>query len=217
MSNTTLMTVLPAFLQPINVCMRIANALLARDAWVRERLVEFSGASVRIVAGPLSAQASISSSGELVPSASAIVPDVTLTLPSDKLKLLPQVLREGDPAAIANLMHVEGDAGLANVVSEIAQSVRVDVEGDLARVVGDIAAVRLVSGAKRIVRSSQRSVQHLSANLSEYLGEESDFLVSRDRYALWQVRLQTLMTALDRAEHRVGHFEQQLQTSEKGR
>lgn len=196
--------------------MRVANGLLARDAWVGERLAEFAGCTVRIVVGPFSAQASISVTGQLVPTSSAVVPNVTLTLPSDKLGLLPQILREADSAAIAKLMHVEGDAGLANVVSEVAQSFRVDIEGDLARFVGDIAAVRLVKGAKKLGKASQRSVVHLSANLSEYLGEESDFLVSRDRYTLWQERVQSLMTAIDRVEAKVSHLEQQMHTYGKG-
>lgn len=210
------MSVVPAFLHPATVGMRIANTLLARDEWVRKRLAEFPGRTIRIVAGPVSAQASISVVGELVPTASAVVPDVILTLPTDKLSLLPQALREGDSAAIARLLHVQGDAGLANLVSEVAQSVQVDVEGGLARVVGDIAAVRIVGGVKSLVNASRRSVSHVSGNISEYLGEESDFLVSRSRYWLWEDKLAALTEALARVENSVGRLEQQLPAARKG-
>lgn len=216
-STATLLTMVPPFLQPTSVCLRIANVLLGRDVWVRERLAAFSGRTVRLVVGPFSAQASISAVGELIPTASEVMPDVTLTLPSDKLSVVPQLLREGDPAAIANLMHVEGDAGLAALVSEVAQSVNVDVEADLARFVGDIAAVRIVSGAKGFVKAGQRSATHLSANLGEYLGEESEWLVSRGRYSLWENQMQSLTAALTRVESSVARFEQQAKTHGKGR
>src|SRR5690606_20315734 len=215
--NATLMTVVPSFLQPEAVAMRVANALLARDEWVKERLAAFSGRTVRIVVGPFSVQAAISSVGELVPTATEVVPDVTLTLPSDKLSLLPEVLRQGAPSAIPELMNVQGEAALATVSADVAQSLRPDPEAELARFVGDIAAVRLVSTAKQVLQASKRCTVHVSENLSEYLSEESDLLVSRGRYSLWEERLQALTTAVHRVENRMAELQQTVHSSAKGR
>src|SRR5690606_25300557 len=138
------MLAFPPFPAPASVCARLLNSLLRREDWAKERLARHGGKSVRFVAAPWHIGLAIGADGLVEASDAAIVPDVTLTLPSDKLSQLPAILRRGDTDEITALLHIQGDAGLAQVVSELARGLRWDAEDDLARLVGDVAAVRLM-------------------------------------------------------------------------
>lgn len=207
---------LPTRLQPTNVALFIANRVLANDAWAVERLAEFSGRTIRVVVGPIEQSVSIQSDGTLHPTDASIVPDVILSLAQDRLAELPKLLRAGEPSAIAKRMHIQGDAGVAALVSELAQRTTLDVEAGLARVVGDIAAVRLVQGAKQLVSGLQQGASRAGANLGEYLGEESQILVSQDYFPLWQDRLAQLNHQLNQTEHRLQALEAASLSAAKG-
>src|SRR5690606_4013241 len=108
---------------------------------------------------------------------------------------------------IAALMHVEGDAGLAQVVSDLARELRWDIEDDLASVVGDVAALRLVNGFKSFIGATQVSAERLAGNIGEYLSEESHMVLSRPPYEEWRNRLLAIQSRLDSLEQRVSRLQ----------
>lgn len=183
---------------------RVLNALLQREDWARERLARHAGKTVRLVVGGLRLDLGITSDGRSEQANAAIVPDVILTLPADRLAQVPAMLRSEDPSALAELMHIEGDAGLARVVSDLARDLRWDVENDLAAVVGDVAARRLVTGMRSLAVGAQQSVERLRDNVGEYLQEESGLLVGRAAYDNWSADLATALDRLSALEARVG-------------
>ena len=197
---------IPSFLAPASVCARILNQLLRREGWARERLSRYSGKTVRFVAGHTTLALTLQSSGYTEPSDSAIVPDVTLTIPTQKLGRLPGILRSGDSSEIAALMHVEGDAGLAHVVSDLARELRWDIEDDLAKVVGDVAAVRLIHGVKSLASGAQVSAERLAGSVSEYLSEESQLVLGRPVYEEWRTQLSTVQSRLDSLDQRISRL-----------
>uniref|UniRef100_A0A1I8AE78 Protein kinase domain-containing protein n=1 Tax=Steinernema glaseri TaxID=37863 RepID=A0A1I8AE78_9BILA len=134
---------IPSFLEPGAVGVRLLNALLDREDWARERLRSYAGKTVSLIVGRLQLVYTISSQGKLEQGHPAVVPDVKLTLPQDKLPELPQILQDGDFSRVAQLMHVQGEAGLANLVSDLAANLRWDAEHDLAKIVGDVMADRV--------------------------------------------------------------------------
>src|SRR3546814_2325395 len=79
------------------------------------------------ISGSFKMGLSIQSDGLVQPSDQAVTPNVTLTIPADQLAELPGVLRARDPALLTELLHVEGDAGLAQVVSELARDLRWEI------------------------------------------------------------------------------------------
>jgi len=197
----------PSFLAPAAVCASLLNRLLRREPWARDRLARHSGKTVRFEAGAWAVALSLSSDGEVQPSASGIVPDVTLTIPESQLRHLPGVLRSSDPDEIAHIMRVQGDAGLARVVSDLARELRWDVEDDLARVVGDVAALRLLGGLRSVVGGARESGRRLAGNVAEYLTEESRMLLPRPAYVEWQARLHEAQARLADLERRVAGYE----------
>ena len=198
---------IPSFLDPGAVGVRLLNALLDREDWARERLRSYSGKTVSLVVGRLQLVYTISSQGKLELGHPAVVPDVTLTLPQDKLPELPQVLQDGDFSRVAQLMHVQGEAGLANLVSDLAANLRWDAEHDLAKIVGDVMAVRLFSGARRAFFGLRDLGQRLVGNASEYLTEESALLVTRPELERMRERSGGLAQRLDELERRLNRLD----------
>jgi len=195
---------LPPFFSPSAVSARILNKLLQREEWARDRLGRQSGKSVRFVLGGFKAALVIQSSGLVQASDAAVVPDVVLTIPLEKLAELPAILRSRDASAIAAVLHIEGDAGLAQVVSDLARDLRWDVEDDLSRLVGDMAATRLLGAGKLLADGARNAADRLAGNVGEYLSEESGMMASRSAFNDWTTDVGAIARRLDALDARIG-------------
>lgn len=202
------MLAFPPLPAPASVCARLLNSLLRREEWAKERLERHAGKSVRFVAAPWQISLSIRSEGLVEVSDQSIVPDVTLTLPAEKLVQMPAILRRGDTDEITALLHIQGDAGLAQVVSELARGLRWDAEDDLARVVGDVAAVRLIAAARGLAKGAERSATRMAENISEYLAEENPQVLGRYTFEEWKGRLAVMGQRLLQLEQQIERLEQ---------
>lgn len=191
---------LPPFLVPDAIAARALNPLLKREHWARDRLARYAGKTVRFVVGRVSLGLTLQATGYVEAANPVIVPDVTLTLTQDRLGELPAVLRTRDPALIAGIMHVQGDAGLAQLVSDLARDLRWDIEDDLSAVVGDVAAMRLLGMARKAFDGTQAVGRRLAANVTEYLAYESDMLLNRPTYVEWLADMQSMLKRLDALE-----------------
>lgn len=197
------MLAFPPFLAPAAFYARLLNALLQREDWARSRLYPHAGKTVRFVAGPVRLSLCIDSSGYTQASNAAIVPDVTLTIPSDQITQLPSLIKSQDPSALVAILHIEGDAGLAQTVSDLARDLRWDIEHELASRVGDAAAMRILQTGSVLFSTARSSTRHLTENISEYLAYESNLLVSRPAYTGWADTLNDVQQRLAQLEARV--------------
>lgn len=193
----------PHLFAPASVCARLLNGLLSREDWAQDRLARHAGKSIRFVAGPWRVSLGIRADGRVETSDPAVVPDVTLTLPGEKLAQLPATLRGGDKDEIAAMLHIQGDAALVQVVSELAKGLRWDIEDDLSRLVGDVAAVRVVGAVRGLSHSARRSARRMAENVGEYLVEEQPQVLGRMAFDEWQERLQAMQQRLGRLEDRI--------------
>lgn len=176
---------------PARLAVRALNALLAREAWARERLARHAGKTVRFAVGGFTAGLAVNSEGYADPADAAVVPDVILTV--DPAKFNPLRLLPGqEKPDVAEATHIEGDAALARVVADLAASLRWDPEDDLARVVGDIPAARLAAGARAARQGVRAAAASLGRNVSEYLAEERGVLAGAPLLAQWQQDLAEL-------------------------
>lgn len=208
---------LPAFLAPSAVCARVLNALLRRESWAADQLSRHSGKVVCFVAGKAHGRLLIQSDGLVQAANAAVVPDVTLTIPSDKLGQLPGLLQARDPAQIASLMHIQGDAGLATVVSGLAKDLRWDIEDDISQRLGDIPAARLIGAGKAAVVGAKLVASRMGNNVAEYLSEESGLMANRIPYSVWSGRLLALESQLDALDTRIQVLTNRLNTIKTGR
>jgi ubiquinone biosynthesis protein UbiJ len=199
----SMLPMLPTFplLPPDRVIVRALNALLAREPWAAERLTRHAGKTVRFSIAGFKLNLAIASDGGVATADAAIVPDVVLTLRAEDFAPLQWAARRraspdaGVENAVTDVMHIEGDAGLAQVIGELARNLRWDPEDELAGVVGDVAAARLAGGARASFEGVRKLGARLAANVTEYLSEERGVITSAPLLA--DMRLQNSRLAAD--------------------
>lgn len=197
----------PALPTPTRIALRALNALLNREAWARERLSRHSGKTVRVALGGFGMALTIDSEGRLAEADPAVVPDVTLSGVPERLSL-PRLL--ANPADLAEVTHISGDAALAQVVADLARDLRWDVEDDLSRVVGDIPAMRLTSGVRALTQGARQAASRLAGNVAEYLAEESRVLAGKPALEQWRLDLAELDQQTARVERAVAVLQRRL-------
>lgn len=194
---------------PAEFALRMFNALLRREDWARARLSPYAGKSLRLSLGAVSFNAAITSEGILQASDQAVLPDVTITLPAHRRTEILTLWREGRLDQIGSIMHIEGDAGLAQRVSDLTRDLRWDIEDELSERVGDIAAVRLMAGLRALGGGLRTAGRHMRENVSEYLGEESGLLVQRHNFEGWRAQVDGLADRLDGLSRRMDALDRQ--------
>jgi ubiquinone biosynthesis protein UbiJ len=154
------------------------NTLLKREDWARERLRVHAGKTVQFALDRIILTLTIDHQGYAEAAKGSVVPDVTLSILSEKLDL-GLLLGDGTPRDFAKVTHISGDAALARVVADLASDLRWDVEDELAQVVGDIPAGRLVASVRAVGEGLFTAGRRLTQNFSEYLTEESGVLAGK--------------------------------------
>lgn len=203
---------MPSALRPTALVVRALNAVLNREPWAQSRFAQYAGRTIGITVGGLHLPLSFSYAGTVMLTDPTVDADVQLTIPPDRLRQFPAILSQPtpDPDALLALVHIQGDAGLANAVAQVVSQLRLDPEAELARYTGDVFAVRSMAAFKQLITSGQRTLTHAEANLAEFLGEESDLLVSTDYYDFWEDRLKQLEQRLQLLEQRVAHLKEEV-------
>lgn len=208
----------PSFLAPLPLGLQLLNRLLSQHEWARERLQRHSGKSVALGFSKSTriALLTIGYDGQLQLSDCSIVPDVQLILPADALFKLPETYQQEGFDGIVGLLTIQGDAGLAKLVAELAANLSFDFEDELAHIVGDVAAVRLLGFAQKLRGAARRVASRSGANLSEYLVYEQNQLLGRPAFADWRNNLALANRRLQALEQAVSKLEQGSPPSSQG-
>lgn len=197
---------IPFLPPPSFLYVRALNALLQREPWARERLAPHSGKVVSFIMGSAKASLLIQATGHVADAPNAQQPDVTLVLPANRLPDAVNLLASASPDALADLMQVQGDAGLANVVSMLAANLRPDPEHELAAVIGDTAAVRVVGLGRAVFDGARQASQRMAANVAEYVSEEAGLVASRPAFHDLTQRIAQLDARLNALDARLSQF-----------
>src|SRR5664279_637380 len=102
-------------MQAIDPAIGLANRVLQREDWARERLSAHAGRTLRMVCGPMASTLAIAPSGMLFPARDA--PDLTLSISPLRI---PTLLAH--PERWTELVTADGDAALAATLAELAQT-----------------------------------------------------------------------------------------------
>ncbi len=196
---------LPPVFSPDALTAQVLNALLRREPWAAERLSRHAGKSLRFNVGGLRVGYSIEASGMLRRCDPAVVPDVSLTIDARHLASLPGILRSRDVSAITEKLHVQGDAGLATLVSELARDLRWDAEEDMAAIFGDFIGPGIFKGGRAATGLLKASAQRLGANLAEYVGEEGQMVATRPAMEALRDDSAAMLRRLEALERRVAN------------
>lgn len=197
-------------LAPESVLLKGLKSLLRREPWASSELSKYAGKTVLVRLGEKDLLlATICSDGALMGADAAIVPDVVLTMPFSDIATMVSTWRTQGPDGLARQIHIQGEAGLAQLLGELARNLRWDVESDLAGVVGDIAAVRITGFMRQAVSGLQHNAKRVDANLRQYLTEESDLAVKHSELDDFGTDLVSLNRRLDSIEARVNKLARQ--------
>lgn len=193
---------LPIFPTPTNVAVQLLNRLLKHQPWGLQHLRPHGGKSVVLKIGTTQVHLSILDSGyvQAYNNNQDHVPNVTLILPSENISQIPEVLHSNDPSQIGNLMQIQGDAGLAQVVSDLARDLRWDFEHSLASRIGDIPALTLIKFFKTGTKIIGNTGNNLTANITEYISEESQIMANKQELELFKQQLNQLTAKINQLE-----------------
>ena len=136
-------------MQAIDPAIGLANRVLEREDWARERLSAHAGRTVRMVCGPMASTLAIAPSGMLSPAQSA----ADLTLSISPLRL-PTLLAH--PERWMELVAVEGDAALAATLADLARTLPWFVEQAFASALGPLIGTRVADAGRELLSLPDR-------------------------------------------------------------
>jgi ubiquinone biosynthesis protein UbiJ len=175
------------------------NHMLRQESHARASLVALAGRTARIEAGPFALQFAIAADGSIA--ASDASPQVTIGID-------PRALATGltDPARILRDAHICGDAEFAQVLSQVAERIRPDLEEDLSRVVGDAAAVRIAAALRAVRRQAADTGARAAREVADYLAGERPWLASRGPFQRFAAEVNELAQATERLVDRASRL-----------
>jgi ubiquinone biosynthesis protein UbiJ len=198
------------FKPPSQVVCSVLNGLFERQPSLLVLLSAHAGRSFVLRAAPIETALSIGHDGRLAVSPAAAVPDVVLSI--DTAQLWASGWRPGQSLSErAGIVHVSGDAAVAQTLSMLAKSWRPDVEDLLSPYVGDIAAVHLVAGVKQLTTFASQFVSRTTQNLAEYAAHEAGVIAANPSLQEQARELSNLNQQLDAATARVGLMRERLE------
>jgi ubiquinone biosynthesis protein UbiJ len=157
----------------------LANGVLARETWARERLEAFSGLGFEV----------------RLP----LLPPLSLVIgPGGRIG-------EGNvpSAAIVTPGGITGDSALADELRYLRQHLRPDIEEELSRFIGDVAAHRVAASARSFVQWQLDALQRVGEAVADYAVQERRALVRREELADLAARIEELNRAIERIERRL--------------
>lgn len=184
---------------PVRLIAASLNLLTTQQPWAAQRLARHAGKTVKVSLSGFAVSMTIDANGQLEQSDDAIVPDVVLEIDPSKITIS-RLFDPHDRQDVAELVHISGQAALAQVVSDLARDLRPDPEDALAHWVGDLPAGRIVRGVKGLFSTLASGSQSLARNTAEYLSEETNALLGRPAMLMHissQERMSQLLNALE--------------------
>lgn len=185
------------------IAVSLLNALLRREDWALKKTRLHAGKFLRLNLASLSLLVTILPSGEFELS-DQNKPNVTLTLSEEAMRQIPQLWSEHKNLdAIAAMMHIEGEAGLAQLVSDLAQNLRWDIEAELNQLLGPFMASIVISGFKKAQSLGQQLGQKGLAKTKDFLSQDYHVIVQRPVVDALKEDVLSLSQSIHRLEQRI--------------
>lgn len=93
---------------------------------------------------------------------------------------------------------INGEVELAEALKNLLSHLDIDWEEQLSRLTGDVMAHHLANAGRKIFSSLNDTKKSLSANVSEYLIEEKNIIVSKAELELFYDEVDTLNLSIER-------------------
>ncbi len=152
------------------------NHLLAQEPWASAQLQTHAGKIACINLSGMTLRARINATGMLEEAPDDVAANVTIHIKAADVPLILQ-----DQQRAISYVKLEGDADLAQTLSELGKNLRWDAEQQLSGIFGDIAARRMTNTGKAVVANLKVAAARMNENLAEYFLEENPLLVRPER------------------------------------
>jgi ubiquinone biosynthesis protein UbiJ len=197
---------LPPRIDPAAIPGAIANRMLEREAWARQRLAAHARRMFVIAIGPAKAAFSIDDTGKLSSVlAAAAAPDLTLRMsPLD----LPAFL--ANPARWDRYVKADGDPALAATLKDLAPTMPWLVEQAFANVFGAIAGQRVADTGRRMLAFPEYAAERIGHSVAGYAREQSGLLVTADEGSTFALQAAELASRVDALVARVDALAERL-------
>lgn len=195
--------------QPQQVAIKVLNALLHREEWALKKTQLHAGKYLRLKISRFQTELLILPTGYVSLAQDDITPNVTLMIDDEALKQLPTALRaKASMDELASLLHIEGDAGLARLVSELAHDLRWDIGAELTTMFGPFVANMMMSTFKKLIE--------VGKDVHEKGLEKTKSFLSQDYHVVVQAPVvDVLKNDIQSLHHSVVQLEQRIQKLQK--
>jgi ubiquinone biosynthesis accessory factor UbiJ len=156
---------------PAEAPARIANSVLERESWARDKLAPFAGRVFTLAVGPVSTRFRIADDGKLETAAAASPADLDLALSPMSV---PSFL--ANPSRWNEFVREDGDAALGGTLKELARTLPWFVESALARALGPLAGQRAADAGRRLLAFPEYATQRLTEGVAGYARDEAGLL-----------------------------------------
>jgi ubiquinone biosynthesis accessory factor UbiJ len=180
------------------------SRVLGAEPWALAQLAPHAGKQLAVQLDPFTLTFVISPQGNLA-AAGADAPG-EITAPNVKVTLTPQALL-AQPAQRLSHIRIEGDAGLAHALGDVAANMRLDVEHELAKVVGDIAAHRIATGLAAAFAALKEHGSRALAFAVQRAAHDDPIITPREPFTAFTQELRVLRDQLERLAKRIEHLE----------
>ena len=160
---------------------RLANRILEREAWAREKLAAHAGRTVLVTIGLLRAHYRISDLG-MVETIAAPPAEPDLALSISPLTL-PSLL--ANPQRWSEFVVETGDQALGGTLKDLAQTLPWFVEQGFAQALGPLIGVRVADTGRRLLGFPEYAAQRITENVVSYARDEARLLARGDEMRLF--------------------------------
>jgi len=171
----------------------LANRMLDREAWARQRFAAHAGRSFVVAVGPAASAFAIDATGHVASTfGTRGAADLTLSVsPLD----LPAFL--ADPSRWDRYVTAEGDAELAATLRELAPTLPWFVEQAFAHVLGDVVGQRVADAGRRLLAFPEYAASRVSESVASYAHERSGLLATGDEGGVFAAQVEAVAARTD--------------------
>jgi ubiquinone biosynthesis protein UbiJ len=191
----------------------IANRVLERETWARQRLAAHAGRVFAVAVGPFTSALGVGAGGMVAPATLADHPaDATLRVsPFD----LPAFL--ADPSRFDRYVSAEGDSALIATLRDLAQTLPWFVEHAFARALGPIAGQRVADAGRALLAFPEYAAERIGDSVIGYARDEAGLIARGDEGRTFGEQVARLAVRVDAIAARIEQLAQRIDAGEKAR
>ena len=184
----------------------LANGVLDREAWARQRLAGHAGRAFVVSVGPAASAFAIDAAGRVASTPpGGGTPDLRLSVsPFD----LPAFL--ADPTRWDRYVTAEGDPALATTLKELAPTLPWFVEQAFAGVLGNVVGQQVADTGRRLLAFPEYAAERVSASVASFAHERTGLLANGDEAHAFAEQVSALAASVDTLATRIDALAERL-------